>query len=119
VQQLKRLEPGTYARLLRDGAAHMGREEVRAAAGAADVYVPGGAGGRKQSWVWRHAYLLRSCPGQSFCRRCCPLTSEGVPTERATWLAGGVIGYPKSRITTNLANHLRTHGQGLSSQLPS
>ena len=117
VQQLKRLEPGTYARLSRDGAAHMGREEVRAAAGAADVYVPGGAGGRKQSWVWRHAYLLRSCPGQSFCRRCCPLTPEGVPTERATWLAGGVIGYPKSRITTNLANHLRTHGQALSSRL--
>ena len=117
VQQLKRLEPGTYARLLREGAARLGREEVRAAAGAADVYVPGGAGGRRQSWVWRHAYLLRSCPGQSFCRRRCPLTPEGVPTERAMWLAGGAIGHPKSRSAINLANHLRTHGQALRSRL--
>ena len=37
VRQLKRLEPGTYARLLREGAAHRSREEVRAAHGAADV----------------------------------------------------------------------------------
>ena len=37
VRQLKRLEPGTYARLLREGAAHLSREEIRAAQGAADV----------------------------------------------------------------------------------
>ena len=37
VRQLKRLEPGTYARLLREGAAHLSREEIRAAQGAADL----------------------------------------------------------------------------------
>ena len=114
IRQLKRLEPGTYARLLREGAAHLDREDVRAQQGAADVYVPWAAGRRRQSWVWQHAYLLHSRPGESFCRRCCPLAVDGSPTDRSTWAVGGVIGYPKSRITTNLANHLKTHGRPLS-----
>jgi hypothetical protein len=101
--QLRKTDKAMYDRLVRNAVLEMEDGQRKKAMDRPDVHQPDHA----RSWIWDHAYLMRSRPKHIFCKICCPL-SGGVPVPETQWVAGGQCSYLHAS-TSNIIAHLAKH----------